>query len=115
MGIWPHATSACAARPATPEEIAGYLQHCREWRIATDTDRMIYGTCEKLGIQVKPYWVPAEVGEEEEPHRVQAAEEIAGRLRQLGWIEELAKMTREDCDALQVIDDTRLLEMVLKR
>lgn len=114
-GIWSHA-SARAVRPATAEEVATKKRQDREWAIATDTDRIIHDTCEKLGIQVKEYGVQAEVSEEDDPQRVeQAAEEIAGRLRQLGWIEELAKMKREDSDALQAIDDVRLLEMGLQQ
>jgi transitional endoplasmic reticulum ATPase len=102
-------------RPAAPEEVTSYLQNCREWEIATETDRIILETCEKLGIQMKVYWEPAEAGEQEEPHRVQAAEEISGRLRQLGWIEELARMKRDDSNAFQSIEDARLLEMVLQK
>jgi transitional endoplasmic reticulum ATPase len=93
-------------RPATNEEVASYVQDKREWSIAYYTGRLIWETFERLG---------ANVGEQEEARRVQAAEEIAGRLRELGWIEELVRMRRDDSDAYSSIDDARLLDMVLPR
>jgi hypothetical protein len=75
-----------------------------------ETDQIIRETCEKLGIQMNEHAVP--VGD---PKRVkQAAEEIAEKLRQLGRFEELAKMKREDSDALHAMDGARLLKMVLQ-
>jgi len=112
-GIWSHASGARLVRPATPEEVAAYKQNNREWVIASETDLIIHDTCERLGIPKKVYWEPPEAGERDDPGRIQASQEIGARLRQLGWREELAKMVREGSDALQVVDDARLLEMVL--
>ena len=114
QGMWSDDSGARLVRPATPEEVAAYNQNDREWAIASETDAIIRDTCERLGIQLKVCWEPAEVGERDDSGRIQAAGEIAGRLRQLGWLEELAKMKRDDSDALQVVDDARLLEMVLQ-
>ena len=112
-GIWSHASGACVVRPAAPDEVAAYKQNNREWVIASETDLIIHDTCERLGIPEKVYWEPPEAGERDDPGRIQAAQEVGARLRQLGWREELAKMVREGSDALQVVDDARLLEMVL--
>jgi hypothetical protein len=102
-GIWSPFSGARAVRRATSEEVAALEKSNREWAIATHTDRLIGETCARLGI-----------GELGEPQRVeQAAEEISERLRQLGWLEELARMKRDESDALQAIDDVRLLEMAL--
>jgi hypothetical protein len=50
-----------------------------------------------------------------DPTRVeQAAEKVAERLQQLGWLEDVARMKREDNDALDVLDGPWLLEVVLK-
>jgi len=114
-GTWSDASGARIVRRATFEEVAAHKQNNREWLIASETDVIISDTCERLGIQSKVHWEPAEVGELDDPGRIQAAKEIAGRLRQLGWLEELAKMRREDSDALQAVDDARLLEMALQR
>ena len=109
-GIWSHASGARAVRPATPEEVATKQKWDWKWEIAMETDQIIRETCEKLGMQMNEHDVP--VGD---PQRVeQAAEEIAERLRQLGWLEELAKMKREDSDALHAMDGARLLEIVLQ-
>ena len=103
-GIWSPFSGARTIRPATSEEVATFEQSNREWAIATHTDQLIGETCARLGIE-----------EPGEPQRVeQAAQEIAGRLRQLGWLEELARMKRDESDALQAIDDVRLFEMVLQ-
>ncbi len=110
-GIWSHASGARIVRPATPEEVATKKNWDWEWEIAMETDQIIRKTCEKLGIQMNEHDVP--VGDAESVE--QAADEIAERLRQLGWLEELAKMKREDNDALQAMDGARLLEMVLQR
>lgn len=112
-GAWSPFSGARTVRPATPEEVAAYKQNEREWLIASETDVLMRDTCKRLGIEAKVYWEPPEAGERDDPGRIQAAKEIAGRLRQLGLLEELAKMKREDSDALQVVDDARLLEMAL--
>jgi AAA+ superfamily predicted ATPase len=92
-------------RPATPEEIAVYRQSNRDWSITLETERIIGDTCEKMGIS-----------EHADPQSVeQAAETIAGRLQGLGWLDELVKMDLEDSNALQVIDNRRLLEIVLHK
>ena len=76
-----------------------------------DTDQIIREACEELGIQMNEHDVP--VGD---PLRVeQATDGIARRLRQLGWLEELAKMKGEDSDAFHSMDGTLLLEMALQR
>jgi hypothetical protein len=109
-GMWSHASGARSVRPATPEEVAAKRRGDREWQIAMDTDHMLLDACEKFGIQMNEHNVP--VGDAKQIE--QAAEEIAGRLRQLGWLEDLVKMTREDCDALHAMDGGRLLETVLR-
>src|ERR1022692_1580407 len=110
-GIWSHASGSRVVRPATHEEVAAQKQRHREWQIAMDTDQIIREACEELGIQMNEHDVPVE-----DPQRIeQAADGIAGRLRQLGWLEELAKMKREDSDALHAMDGPPLLEMALQR
>lgn len=109
--IWSHSSGARLVRPATREEVEAKKQCDREWGIAMDTDQIIRDACERLGIQMNAHRVP-----DGDAQRVeQAAEEIAGRLRQLGWLEELAKMKREDSDALHAMDGDQLLEMVLQQ
>ena len=67
---------------------------------AGDAERIICETCARRGIQTDEDLVP--VGD---PQRVKlAADEIAGRLRRLGWLDEPVKMRREDCDALHSMD-----------
>ncbi len=112
---WSHASGARIVRPANPDEVAAYKQNAREWLIASETDFIIRDTCERLGVPEKVYWEPPEAGERDDPGRVQAAREIGERLQHLGWLEELAKMVREGSDALQVVDDARLLDIVLGR
>lgn len=107
-GTWPCASGARLVRPATPEEVAAYNQNDREWLMAMEADVLIADTCKRLGIQ------PAEVGEGDDPVRIQAAKEVAGRLLELGWLQELARMRRDDSDAIQSMDNARLLEMVLQ-
>jgi hypothetical protein len=76
-----------------------------------DADQIIRETCEKLGIQMNEHDMPA--GDHQQIK--QAAEEIAERLRQLGWLEELAKMKSEDSDALHAMEGAQLLEVVLQQ
>jgi len=110
-GAWSHASGARIIRPATPEEVAAKKRGDREWQIAMDTDQILLDACEKFGIQMSEHNVP--VGDFQRIE--QAAEEIARRLRQLGWLEELVKMTREDCDAVHAMDGGRLLEIVFRQ
>jgi len=113
-GTWSPFSGARVVRTATPEEVAMKKRSDREWEIATETDRIIYDTCEKLGIEAQQYWVVVEGADKHDPRRAKAAEEVEGRLRQLGWLEELAKMKRENSGAFQTIDDARLLEMMFQ-
>jgi len=110
-GIWSDASGARVVRPATPEEVAAKRQQDREWQVAMETDYVIREVCEEFGIQMDEHNVP--VGDSRQIE--QAANEIAGRLRQLGWLEELAKMNREGSDALDAMDGAQFLEIVLQQ
>jgi hypothetical protein len=112
-GIWSYYSGARLVRPATPEEVAMKKRSDREWEIATETDQIIYDTCKRMRIEVQQHWAPVEAAEKDDSRRARAAAEVEGRLRQLGWLEELARMKNEDSDAFQTIDDAQLLEMAL--
>jgi hypothetical protein len=99
-GGWSYCSGARLVRPATPEEVTAKEQHDREWHIAIETNRIICEACGRLGIQTNENGMP--IGD---PERVeQAAGEIVQRLQQLGWLEELARMKREDSHALDAIE-----------
>lgn len=96
-------------RPATSAEVESYLQRTRDWGIAADASNICREAREKLCTGDAP---DAQLLD-------QASEEIAERLRQLGWFEDLLKMKAEENDALQIIyesaDDARLFEMALQK
>lgn len=105
---WDASKSSCRGstiRPATPEEIAAYVMSRREWSITEEIAQMMDDICERLGIR-----------ESDQSYRVeQAAEEVTRKLRELGWLEELVRMKRENRDALCQIDGTILFEIVLRK
>lgn len=91
-------------RPATLEEVAAYQKSHREWSVIGEVARIFDHTCDKLGIL-----------EADDSERIEeAAQEIVGKLRQLGWLEELARLNRENSEALCQIDGTLLFELVFK-
>jgi TPR repeat protein len=106
-GPWCFNSPARVVRPATPEEVAAKIQHDREWQIACDTENIIGDVCEKLGIQTDKNLVP--IGDRQQIK--QAAVEIVERLQQIGLLEELAKMKRENSDALDAIEHDQVLKM----
>jgi hypothetical protein len=111
-GMWHGKSGARVVRPATSEEVAAKRQDDREWHIAWETDHIISEVSKEFGIQMneqnEPFGDPQQIK--------QAVDEISGRLRQLGWLKELARMKLdEDCLAFESIDGVRLLEIVLQR
>jgi TPR repeat protein len=104
-GTWSH-SDVCIVRPATPEDVADKEQGDREWGIASDIDKIMSEVCRRLGVDIDNTGVP--IGD---PQKIkQAAVEIVERLQQLELLEELAKMKREDSDALGGIEHDEVLK-----
>jgi hypothetical protein len=104
-GTWSRFSGARVVRPATPEEGAAYERSNWEWWITGEMARIFGEECDKLGIREF----------DESPRVERAAEEIARSLRQLGWLESLLELKRNDSDALAQINGTRLFDMVLQK